>query len=400
MEKHPAILEDEIVVRRSPNPQGLRLGLRCLRSWAMGALLLAQALQIGCGGNGPPGVQVASSNEMGTVTQSSLIVGRDGGFGIHLWNHEVFIFGDTFVSKPDVNGSTFHSNSFSYTDSTDAENGITLTELTDAAGSPLTLLTPTTTEAAFNMAHSGDSCAQTPCGARYATWPGSTVFDPASGSALVSYGLIYATPGAFNFSGLGQSLAVWSSFAEQAVRPEIGNCSDYPTLLFCQDDPPWGEALVLVGEELYAFACQNLTFSASCMLARVNVGSVLDRSTWQAWDGEAWQPGLNAAQPLFNAGNNLRVFYNQYAGAYMAVYSASVSNNVNYRTAPAITGPWSDESLLFVADHNADDGGWTYDATVQPDYSENDGQIVYVTYSRPNGNPFGSEFAIERVAFK
>ena len=66
----------------------------------------------GCGAP-PPLRRVRSATEIGTVAQSPLIVGRDGGFGTRLWGHQIFIYGDSFVSKADVNGSTFHSNSFS-----------------------------------------------------------------------------------------------------------------------------------------------------------------------------------------------------------------------------------------------------------------------------------------------
>lgn len=350
----------------------------------------------GCAGR-PPAVQVTGSREIGIVGQSALIVGRDGGWGVRLWDHEVFLFGDTFVSKADVDGSSFHSNSFSFTDDTNAADGITgLADRLDPAGSPQPLITPTADDAAFIAAHRGDNCAQKPCGARWATWPGATVFDPGGHRALISYGLIYAEPGAFNFHGVGQSLAVWSDFSQQAVRPVAGRCQDHPTLLFCQDEPAWGSAMVVQGDQLFAFACPG----NQCMLARVPLSQALDRSAWQAWDGSAWQPSLTAAQSLFAGAPILRVFFNQHAGAWMAVYSEPLSDDVSYRTAPALTGPWSDAGRLFVADHKQNDGGWTYDSLVQPDYQQDSGQTIYVTYSRPTGTPFGSELALQRVSFE
>lgn len=330
------------------------------------------------------------------VGQSPLIVGRDGGWGVRLWGHEVFVFGDTFVSKPDADGSTFHSNSFSFTDDTDAAHGIGgLVDRLDAAGSPRPLLAPTAAEAAFIAAHRGDNCAVEPCGARWATWPGATVFDAEGGRALVSYGLVYAEPGAWNFHGVGQSLAVWSDFSQEAVRPEPGNCPDHPTLLFCEGEPPWGTALVVDGGLLYAFACD----SSKCLLARVAPAQALDRSAWQAWDGGAWRPTLSSARALFEGAPILRVYFNGHARSWMAVYSRPLSNDVVYRTAPALVGPWSDEARLFLAEHKVQDGSWTYDALAQPDYSEEDGRIIYVTYSRPTG-AFSSELALVQATLE
>jgi hypothetical protein len=378
--------------------------------WAAGAcsrptgtrfswLLAFAVAAFGCQGQ-PPAVNVASAREVGVVGQSPLIVGRDGGWATRLWDREVFVFGDTFVSKPDVYGSSFHSNSFSFTDDSAASDGISgLADRVDAVGSPLPLLAPTADEAAFIAAHGGDDCAVKPCGARWATWPASVVWDAAGGRALVSYGLVYAEPGAWNFHGVGQSLAVWSDFSQQAIRPEPGNCPGHPTLLFCEGEPNWGAALVIDAGRVFAFACDEPGLSPGCLLASVPSARVLDRSAWRAWDTHTWTASLSAARPLFDGAPILRVHFNQHARSWMAVYSRPLTDDVVYRTAPALTGPWSDEARLFVADRRATDGSWTYDALVQPDYSEEDGRVVYVTFSRPTGM-FSSELALVRVTFE
>jgi hypothetical protein len=188
----------------------------------------------GCGGGRPPSVQVASADEIGIVGQDALILGRDGGWGAGVFGREVFVFGDTFVTKPDPGATTLHTNSFSFTPDLDAENGIGgLTEPVDAAGSPLLLVPPTSDEAAFNDAHQGDPCSEPPCGARWAVWAGAVIPDPARERALVAYGLLLLNSQAM---GGGQSIAVWKQGAAQAERPEIGRCAGHPTLLFCDDE--------------------------------------------------------------------------------------------------------------------------------------------------------------------
>jgi hypothetical protein len=104
-------------------------------------------------------VSAVSSREIGVLQQSPLILGRDGGWGSNVFGHEVFTFGDTFVTQPDaLNGTTFHSNSYSFTDDLDASDGISrLQDHLDSAGSPLPLIPATDDEEAFYLAHRGDA---------------------------------------------------------------------------------------------------------------------------------------------------------------------------------------------------------------------------------------------------
>jgi len=70
------------------------------------------------------------------------------------------------------------------------------------------------------------------------------------------------------------------------------------------------------------------------------------------------------------------------------------------RTAPALVGPWSDALHLFSADRKGM-GGTSYDAAPHAEYAENGGQVLFISYSRPNGNGvFGSEFALERLTLE
>jgi hypothetical protein len=348
---------------------------------------------LGCGGT-PPSVAVGSAAEIGVVGQSSNIVGRDGGWGTRAFGHEVFVFGDTFVTKADATGSSFHSNSFSFTDDASAADGIAgLADRLDPLGSPVPLVPPTTDEAAYNAAHFGDACATPPCGARWALWAGATVFDATRGRALVSYGLVDAKPGAWNFSEVGQGLAVWDSFDQQARRPIGTACPDHPTLLFCAGTD-WASSLVIDGDDLYGFACTGSGPGRACKLARAPLANPLDPAAWQAWNGAGYGALADAAV-LFEGDLNMRVMRDAYVGGWIAVYSNAFSNQVSYRTAPALAGPWSDAATLFVAKNP----NTTYDAYLQPDYSEDGGRVVYVTFSRSTGL-FSSELALERIELR
>ena len=78
----------------------------------------------------------------------------------------------------------------------------------------------------------------------------------------------------------------------------------------------------------------------------------------------------------------------------MVVYGGSGSNDVMMRTAPSLTGPWSEEERLFTAQRAS---GSTYDANVHPELAESDGLVQYVTFSRDKVGGSGSELAVVLV---
>ena len=187
------------------------------------------------------------AKEMGTLEKMPGVQGRDGAVSALLWGRSVWDFGDTVLDVNDVNGENWHHNSFAYTSDLDARDGLTgFEQRTDDAGAPVYFLAPTDDEWAFNHAHLGDSCAEPPCGARWAVWPGTMVFDEARDRALIFYSLIYAEPGDFNFHGVGNSVAVWSAFDALPARPVVAPDAGHPTLLFGEDDPPWGTGATVV----------------------------------------------------------------------------------------------------------------------------------------------------------
>jgi hypothetical protein len=360
---------------------------------AIGAVLCMGA--VACGN--PPALRVVEAREVGTVAQSQLIVGRDGGGSALLWGRSVWVFGDTVSAVPDVDGQTWHNNSSAFTPDLAAGSGVALADSTDTAGAPKYFLAPTADEAAFIAAHRGNPCQQQPCGARFAAWPSAAVFDGARNRALIPYALEWAAPGDFNFYGVGQSFALWNDFSSSPERPVVAPGSAHPTLLFGQNEPGFGAATAVEGDVLYAFGCVRDGLTFHCLVGQVPLESVLDRSAWRFWDGVQWSTSLPNARPVLDAASILSVQYNSYLGQWMAIYSAPLSNDVLVRTAPALVGPWSDATRLFTADRRGF-GGTSYDAQAHAELIEGNGQVLYVSYSRPNGNgPLGSEFALVRV---
>lgn len=352
-------------------------------------LLVAGLLSLSC---------TPVAKELGVLEKTPGVQGRDGAVSALLWGRSVWDFGDTVLDVPDEHGENWHHNSFAYTSDLDARDGLTgFEQRTDDAGAPAYFIAPTDDEWAFNHAHLGDHCAEPPCGARWAVWPGTMVFDPARDRALIFYGLVYAETGDFNFHGVGNSVAVWSSFESSPERPLVSPDAGHPTLLFEENDPPWGTGATVVDGDLYALGCGEKAqgLAPPCRLARVALDSVLDRAAWRFFDGRDWSVDASRAAVLFTGAPTVTLFFNQHLDAWAAVYALPLSNDVVLRTAPKLTGPWSAPRKLFSA--NKPDGN-AYDAIAHPELAPADGQQLFVTFSRSNGvGWFGSEFVLERV---
>jgi hypothetical protein len=346
----------------------------------------------------PAEVTVRSSEEVFVLPHNAVIAGRDGGQSGLLFGKSVWAYGDTVLTVEDEAGTNWHHNSFSFTSDLNAADGMDgFSEPTDATGAPLYLVPPTDDEDVFNVAHRGDDCAEKPCNARFGAWPGQPVFDEANSRGIIPYGLIYAEPGDFNFHGVGYGFAEWNDFNALPERPIVAEGAEHPTLLFGEDEPNYGIAPVIRDGHLYAFSCTGDGFEKPCTLGRVPLDRLQERSAWAYWDGEAFSSSMDDATELFDGADIMTVHFNKHLGRWTAIYSEPGGNNAFLRTAPEIWGPYSDPAKLFTGDRKTTEG-WIYDMAEHPEFSEEDGRILYVSFSRPTGTGwFDSEMAVVRV---
>jgi len=336
--------------------------------------------------------------DLGVVKTNRDIMGRDGGSSALFQGYSIWLYGDTFLEKPDALGRGLISNTWSYTKDMDAHNGISgFRERTDSNRAPTMLVPETPEERVFNQAHEGDSCKQQPCGERWAIWPPAIVADPVRNRALIFYMLVHAKPGDFNFQSVGASIAVLHDLQGPAQRSSYGPSlvAGHPDLMFGQNDPNFGTTAFINGGTLYVYGCGTPTNGGDtgCRLGRVDAGQALDRGAWTfyARNGQ-WSSQIADAVPVFDASSIVSVWWNSFLQKYVAVYSKAFSENIVMRTAPAPEGPWSDEMPLFTAMKPAE--GNVYDAHAHPEYGN--GQTIYVTYSRATA-PFRSEVRLVAV---
>ena len=342
----------------------------------------------------PPDLTMVKTTDLGTLPTNADILGRDGAYSAVFQGYAVWLYGDTFLAKPDAMGRGLISDSWSFTSDLNAQDGITgFQERLDSVGAPTMILPQSPDEQAFNAAHNGNPCQEQPCGARWALWPSSIVTDTAHNRALIFYMLVSVRPGAFNFQGVGNSVATWQNFQQQPQRPTFDPplVTDHPDLMFNQNEPNFGSTALLSGGMLYVYGCGIPTDGSDkgCRLGRVDPASVQSRSAWNFYAGNgAWSSQLSDAISVFGDANILSVSWNAYLQQYIAVYSQPLSQNVMSRTSPNPEGPWSGELTAFIAMQPSQ--GNVYDAHQHPEYDAAGGQTIFVTYSRSTG-AFSSE---------
>jgi hypothetical protein len=359
----------------------------------------------GCGGypspsSGPsPALSVANVQDLGAIPTNPDILGRDGGYSALFQGYSVWVYGDTFLSKPNADDQTLLSDSWSYTTDLNAQTGITgFQEQLDSAGAPTMILPLTPTEQAFNQAHNINNCQAQPCGARWALWPSSIVVNPADNSALIFYMVVSAQPGAYNFQGIGTSVAAWQNMQQLPQRPTLNPpiVAGHPDLLFTQNEPGFGSASFISNGTLYAYGC---VYNTGCQLGKVDPSSAQDRSAWSFYAGNGnWSAQIGDAISVFNDASILSISWNAYLQRYLAVYSPPFSQNVVIRASPNPEGPWSSEIMAFVAMQPT--SGNVYDAHAHAEYDSNNGQTIYVSYSRSTSAPFSSEVRLVAVELK
>jgi hypothetical protein len=379
--------------------------------------LIALASAVGCAGcagcgsiayNTPspsdPGVAVVQVKDLGAIPTNPDILGRDGAYSAFFEGNSVWLYGDTFLAKPNAGDFTLVSDSWSYTADLDAQDGINgFKERMDSAGAPMMILPETAAEQAFNQAHNANDCKAQPCGARWALWPMSITVDPVANRALIFYQVVSALPGAFNFQGIGESVATWQSLSAEPQRPVFNPpvVPAHPDLMFTESEPSFGSASLIQSGTLYVYGC-GLPSSGTdkgCRLARVGPAQVQNLSAWTYYTANGtWSPQIADAASVFTGDSILSVAWNSYLKRYVAVYSAVFSQNVMMRTAPNPQGPWSDEIVAFPALQPA--SGNVYDAHAHSEYDVNGGQIFFVSYSRSTPSPFSSEVRLVSVEIK
>ena len=105
---------------------------------------------------------------------------------------------------------------------------------------------------------------------------------------------------------------------------------------------------------------------------------------------------MSTAESLFDGAPIMSVAWSDHLQAWLTVYSPPFSEEILARTAPDLTGPWSRPAVLHVAD-----GEEPYDAVRHAEFDEDDGAVIYLSWSRSTGEGwFDTERPLVRVALQ
>ena len=332
-------------------------------------------------------VTVAAVRDLGVIRINDIIQKRDCGLSVEFAGRSVWLFGDTLLATPNEDNRTFLSNSWSSTYDTDAGDGIDgFTERVDAVGAPQEFFPLTEAERALADEYEGEVCEEGPCTAHWDMWPGTIIVDQEKGWAYVFYRKVYCERGLFNFHHVGHSIAVWKNVEDSPERPEFDYVDDYPTLFFAEDgEAGFGSAAVLVDKLAYVYGCElgEDELTKPCHLARVPLADILDKSAWRFYAGEGqWQTDSRGSQAIFTGNDMMSVFFNAHLNRYVAVYSEPLAATAMLRTAVRPEGPWSAPLELFSVDAPENVYGWVYDFLAHPEFSQDNGRIIYITYTK------------------
>lgn len=324
-----------------------------------------------------------SLREVGTIPNPPGAGGRDVGCSIALGGHSVWIFGDTFFADASADGYHWRASSWSWTDDTDASDGLDgWHHALGADGKPLAVLPHTADEQAFDDAHNGSPCpAGSDCGARHTAWPASAAVDPTTGRAWVFYQKENTQADSFQSNGF--SIATWASPDVQAVRPSLRPELPDPTVLFPDGEPQLDAAAVVdpAGQYLYTYACPGGGLSSPCSVARAPVANALAHDAWRFYDGSAYGSDPRAAKNVFDGAPYMSVHFSPWLKKYAAFYMGPLDGHMQLRTADHPEGPWSD--AIDFGEGATPPSGFDYGLVAHPELARRQGQVEYLSYFQP-----------------
>lgn len=175
----------------------------------------------------------------------------------------------------------------------------------------------------------------------------------------------------------GTGLAVSEDAARSFRRTSLLFLPDslFSEIVYALPQPPF----------LYLFLRKGDVDFGSIYLARVRLSEVLNKSAYRIWDGSGWTRNEKTARSLFTNAGAPTVQWNPYLRKWLAVYTASLSDQgllsqIEARTADDLSGPWSPPVVLYKCPNQPKrEWGSCYNAHHNAVYDRDHGRIIYVT---------------------
>ncbi len=152
------------------------------------------------------------------------------------------------------------------------------------------------------------------------------------------------------------------------------------------DEPSFGVFVDRAPDRVYLWGC----LQTAMYLARTRAETIQDLSSYE-YLVEApnvrnpsgrprWAKKFQPTAPLFDSvPNEMSAAYNPYLRRHVAFHTLNREHKIVMRTAPEITGPWSEGEIAFRPERIAN-GDLIYAAKEHPELAREGGRVLYVTF--------------------
>ncbi len=162
-----------------------------------------------------------------------------------------------------------------------------------------------------------------------------------------------------------------------AYSDDRGETWERPDDAVWAGDTNFGQAALVRHEGyIYVFGIHGGRFGGVA-LARVPEADVLDMTQYTYWSGSSWVADLAAAALIVPpSAGELSVGWNEFLGRWIMLYLSEPDRAIVMRTAPELTGKWSDKVTVV----SSSDFPGLYGAFLHPWAS--DGEVIYFNMSQ------------------
>ena len=344
-----------------------------------------------------PRLSVKSVRDLGPLSFGEL-TDRGRGFSSEFGDRSVWVFSNATVIQDE-----WRSSAWSWTEDSWAADGLTtFHDSVDERGLPAVLIPLTEEEARFNSDRLASHC-QNDCDKVWVVEPGPVLryTDNDDGKTLIFFQKRLLNRRNFlDSQTAGSSIALWPSPERPAVRPTPRPDAADPTLLFPAPEPELGSAALIVGDDLFAYACSCANWKCPCVIGRAPASQALDRRSWRFYGGSgSWTEDWRSARPILDAALGFTVHWNRHLRRYLAAYTVPLDGKtIAIRSAPSPEGPWSDIQVQFETLRPVEENGWNVAGLAHPELSGVDDRVQYFTYRRATGFLSG-QFHLLEVTF-